>query len=196
MCNRIFAKQMIPAFESAAPPEVWVGFAAVVRTAANGLSGYGVPAFACFVLALMFFVSVVLPNATGAWRYRAERARGLEKFLWVCAFPLLPVQTILGLYRDIQGAQMLTNLAGFLVSGRGLQDAVQELSRSTTPWMRRHLFWILQHLQTFQESAHHKMLPIKHLRGLRIRKSEQLVKLPLASHRVSSMVQNSTHSLV
>lgn len=146
----IFSKLMIPAFEQAAPPDAWTGLAQFIRQVALGFSHYGIPVFLGLLLALLCLVLLVLPNAVGRWRFRAESAMGAERLLWTVACPVLPVQLLLKFHRDIEGGRMLVNLAGFLQAGWGLQDALQGLGQSASPWMRRHLAWILEHLQLIQ----------------------------------------------
>jgi hypothetical protein len=54
---------------------------------------------------------------------------------------------MLVIYRDIQSARMLANLSTLIQGGRGIQDSLRELSTSASPWMRKHLLWVLEHLQ-------------------------------------------------
>jgi hypothetical protein len=134
----------IPAFEKAAPPEVWVGFSEVVRTAAHLFTFWG-PVLAIGTVVLVAWMAFWgLQNLTAGWRYRCERSVGWARLGWLLTGPVAPMLT---LYRDIQSARMLANLATLLLAGRGLQDAVSDLSDSASPWMRRHLSWILDHLQ-------------------------------------------------
>ncbi|WP_234265137.1 hypothetical protein [Hydrogenophaga sp. NFH-34] len=134
----------IPAFVESAPEEVWVGFNAFFRSFAEGFSKYGLYVFAFLTAMTVFVLYWCLPNLTASWRYKAEKAQGIKKLGWTLAMPYRPV---FGLYRDIQGTRMLTDLSFMLQSGRILRDAVETLATSAQPWMRKHLLVILTHMQ-------------------------------------------------
>lgn len=140
----ILSTYSIPAFEKAAPPEVWVGYASLVRDAAKAFSQWGVAALACFLIASFWFFGWGLSNVTSMWRYQAENARGPAKAFWLL---LGPIQPLLSIYRDVQSSRLLANLAVYLQNGRGLQEALTDLSANASPWMRKHLLWVLEHLQ-------------------------------------------------
>lgn len=140
----IMASESIPAFEKAAPPEVWVGYAALVRDVAQLLTQWGLPVFAIVFVASFWFLAWGLSSITSMWRYRAESAIGWAKAAWLL---LGPIQPLLSIYRDVQSSRMLANLAVYLQNGRALQEALKELSVSASPWMKKHLNWVLEHLQ-------------------------------------------------
>ncbi len=140
----VMAAHVIPAFEKSAPPEIWTGFAAFVRSAAFAFKRGAPAAVLLLVCVLVWFAVYGLANVTAPWRYRAENATGIGRAFWIFLGPLQP---ILALYRDIQGARMLANLATLLQAGRGLQDALNELSIHASPWMRKHLHWVVEHMQ-------------------------------------------------
>jgi Type II secretion system (T2SS), protein F len=140
----ILSTYSIPAFEKAAPPEVWVGYSALVRDCAQIFAKWGLVSFVLAFLLATWFFGWGLGNLTSMWRYKAENARGWAKPLWLI---LGPVQPLLSIYRDVQSSRMLANLAVYLQNGRGLQDALSDLAQSTSPWMRKHLQWVLEHLQ-------------------------------------------------
>jgi hypothetical protein len=140
----VLSSVSIPEFSKAAPPEVWTPFNAAVRFSAGlfqAWSGYAVTALA---LSLLWVFVWALPNWTAPWRYTLESARGVRRMAWILGFPFQP---IFELYRDIQGAKMLANLANLMQSGMLLQDAVAVLSDGAQPWMRRHLAMVSEHLQ-------------------------------------------------
>ena len=140
----ILSSYSIPAFEKAAPPEVWVGYAALVRDSAKLFAQWGFPAFVTACLVSFWFFGWGLSNLTSMWRYKAENARGWSKAGWLL---LGPIQPLLSIYRDVQSSRMLANLAVYLQNGRGLQEALVDLSNSASPWMRKHILWVLEHLQ-------------------------------------------------
>ena len=148
----VMAGSVIPAFEKGAPPEVWVGFAAFVRSTAYVFK-VGAPVAALLLAgALAWFALFGLANITAQWRYRAESATGYARLGWMVFGPVRPV---LAIYRDIQSARMLANLATLLQAGRGLQDALVDLSTHSSPWMRKHLHWVIEHMQLHPgEHAH------------------------------------------
>jgi type II secretory pathway component PulF len=92
----------------------------------------------------MWMIFWGLENLTTRWRYKAESAVGMTKLYWLL---LGPIQPMFSLYRDIQSARMLSNLATLLRANRNLQDALGELAKNSTPWMRRHLLMIIESLQ-------------------------------------------------
>lgn len=140
----VMADRVIPAFEKAAPPEVWVGFSALVRNVAILVRDWGPPLVFTGIAVLAWFMAHGLANITSQWRYRCERATGLQRFTWSLLGPLRPILVI---YRDIQSARMLANLSTLIQGGRGIQDSLRELSMNASPWMRKHLLWVLEHLQ-------------------------------------------------
>jgi len=140
----VMAGYVIPAFEKSAPPEVWVGFAALVRTVASVFTALAPIVLALLVSGLTWFALYGLAHINSTWRYSAESAVGWARLPWALLGPVRPMLT---LYRDIQSARMLSNLATLLQAGRGLQDAITELSKHASPWMRKHLLWVLEHMQ-------------------------------------------------
>lgn len=144
MFGYVLTNTTMPAFIESAPEEVWVGFNAFYKTFAELFSKWSIPFFSVLTLITILFIVVGLPNITSEWRMKAESALGYKRFLWNIVFPYRPV---LGLYRDIQGTRMLTDLSFMLQSGRILHDAVETLAQNAQPWMRKHLQIILQHMQ-------------------------------------------------
>jgi hypothetical protein len=140
----IMASRVIPAFEKAAPPEVWFGFSALVRDVSFAVRDWGPLVMLLIVAALGWFSVHGLANITHMWRYKCESATGWSRFAW---FLLGPVNPMLVIYRDIQSARMLANLATLIQGGRGVQDSLRALGEKSTPWMRKHLMWVLEHLQ-------------------------------------------------
>jgi hypothetical protein len=140
----VMAAYVIPAFEQGAPAEVWTGFAAVVRNTAVFFKVYAPIVVSVLLGALTWFAVHGLANITARWRYQAESAVGAARLPWML---LGPVRPILTMYRDIQAARMLANLATLLQAGRGLQDSLAELAKHASPWMRKHLLWVLEHMQ-------------------------------------------------
>lgn len=134
----------IPAFVESAPEEVWVGFNGFFRSFAETFAKYGLYFFGAIALVTTFVIAWGLPNITANWRYRAERASGLKRLGWNL---LMPYRPAFGLYRDIQGTRMLTDLSFMLQSGRILRDAVETLAESAMPWMRKHLLIVMTHMQ-------------------------------------------------
>jgi hypothetical protein len=140
----ILATQTIPAFEQAAPPEIWYGFSQFVRASSHFVKDFGLMLVLTIAAFLVWFVLWALPNLTSIWRMNTENATGKARWL---SYLLGPVQPMLSLYRDIQSARMLANLATLLQAGRSLQDALLSLMENATPWMRKHLGAVHHHLQ-------------------------------------------------
>jgi hypothetical protein len=142
----VLAGFVIPAFEPVAPPEVWEGFAGLVRLVASLFRTYGVILMALIFLALTWLLAWALPNWTSVLRYQAESAVGTRRLVWLVV-GLFILQPVLAIYRDIQSARMLSNLATLLQAGRGLRDALSDLAAKSSPWMRRHLLQVIDTLQ-------------------------------------------------
>jgi hypothetical protein len=140
----ILSTVSIPEFSKGAPEEVWTGFNLLVKYAAEWIALWGPWVMAALVLSLVWLLVWALPNLTARWRYRAEAARGWAAAGWTMVFPGTPV---LRMYRDVQAARMLGNLANLLQSGRLLNDALSTMAEGAQPWMRGHLIGVLEHLQ-------------------------------------------------
>lgn len=140
----VLATVAIPEFVKTAPPEVWTGFNWFVRVAAEAVDRFAVGVFAAISAFTGWMLIWALPNLTSDWRYRAEGATGTERIIWNLVFPFRP---ILQMYRDIEGTRLLSDLSFLLKSGMLLQDALFTLIEDATPWMRKHLLLILDHLQ-------------------------------------------------
>ena len=140
----VLATVAIPEFVKTAPPEVWTGFNWFVRVVAEAFDRFGLIVFAAISAFTAWILIWALPNLTADWRYRAEGATGTERIIWNLVFPFRPV---LQMYRDIQGTRFLSDLSFLLKSGMLLQDALFTLIEDATPWMRKHLLLILDHLQ-------------------------------------------------
>lgn len=139
----ILTNTTIPAFMESAPEDIWVGFNAFYRDSALFFNSWGLVILLCIVSVMAWLLVWGLANLTGDWRFKAESARGFKGFLWTLIVPIKPILTI---YRDIQGTRLLADLAFMLQSGRILSDAVETLSQTAQPWMRKHLLKINDHL--------------------------------------------------
>jgi len=137
------ATQSIPVIVKMAPPAVWTPFNQSVRTFAEAIQRDG-GWMALATICTTVLVTCALPRWTGWLRAKLENARPSAKWL---LFPLFPLTTALGIYRDFQVSQLLTALAVLLDSGMTLTEALQRLRRNATPWMRSHLQRVLAHLQ-------------------------------------------------
>lgn len=140
----VITSTTIPAFVETAPPEIWTGFNLFFRTSAELFAAYGPFLFFGGVLLMIWIVVWALPNFTGGWRYKAEQAMGWRRIAWNIVFPARP---LFGIYRDIYGVKMLSDLAFMLQSGRLIKDAIETLGLKAQPWMRGHLAKILAYLQ-------------------------------------------------
>jgi len=139
----ILTSSTIPAFMESAPAEIWVGFNAFYRDSAIFFNRWGLVFLGVFLAFMTWLLTWGLANITGEWRFKAEAARGRRGLAWSVLVPFKPILT---LYRDIQGTRLMADLAFMLQSGRLLTDAVETLSQSAQPWMRKHLGKINDHL--------------------------------------------------
>lgn len=146
----VMVNKTLPAFEAAAPAEVWVGYPWLVRSVSNLMRDYGLTYIAAVSAFWFWLISWGLPNWNNRLRLRVENSAGATRLIYtLIALPLGPVVQMLTFYRDYQASKMLAGLALILSSGRQVQDAIQELVFSASPWMRKHLRMILIHLQAF-----------------------------------------------
>ena len=139
----VMATQSIPVIVKIAPPEVWTPYNQAVRTFAETVSNHG----GAIVLGLVLFVtafSFSLPRWTGAVRARLEQVR---PSLGLLLMPLCPFLLPLSIYRDFQVSLMLTSLSVLLRSGMTLTEAIDQLAKNSSPWMRYHLRKVRAHLQ-------------------------------------------------
>jgi hypothetical protein len=147
----IISMMILPVLEKVAPAEIWKGFPALFRSVTHAVRDWG-PTFAGLLLVSVVWLFVWgLPNMTVIWRYRMESATRKQRIVWALATG--PMQSIFAVYRDVQSARMLANLATLLRVGQQIRDAVENLAHNATPWMRRHLVAVLEHLD--QEPGDH-----------------------------------------
>lgn len=142
----VVATVVFPEFAAAAPPEVWKGFNLVLRLSADFVAKVGPWIMAAVAAFSVWMFAYGFSNLTADWRYEAEKARGLKAFLWSLAFP---GQFALRMYRDIQGTKMLTDLAFILQTGALLSEALETMAADAQPWMKKHLYKILDHLRDY-----------------------------------------------
>lgn len=137
----------LPAFEQSAPPETWVGLAWFIRAFANMLRDYGPVYLISVLLFWTWLYTWGLHNWRNRFRSYIETSSGLTRTMLTVTFiPLGPVAPMLVLYRDYQASKVLDGLALVLSSGRQLNDAIEELMVGASPWLRRHLSAVHDHL--------------------------------------------------
>lgn len=143
----MYASMIIPNFVKAAPDEVWeIFFNRMVRFTSGFINDWG-PWLAMLTIGSLVWAALYgLPKLTADWRYKMESSKGLARAGWILIFPLQPLFAI---YRDIQGVNMLGNLANLMQSGALLTDALDTLASHAQPWMRKHLMKIKNHINTF-----------------------------------------------
>lgn len=142
----VLSSVSIPEFVKTAPEDVWTGFNLLVRVSAEAFAKFGPWVFGAVSLLTFWLLSWGLSNLTGEWRYRAESASGWNKVVWNLIFPFRPM---LQIYRDISGTRFLSDLSFLLKSGMLLQEALIIMAQDATPWMRRHLIQIVEHMRAY-----------------------------------------------
>lgn len=109
--------ELVPKFERISHPDTWQGAAAALYTLS-----YAVRNFGLWFLLVLFILIVAIWRSMGRW------SGGARIF-----FDRLPPWSI---YRTVQGATFLSNLAVMLKAGSQLQDALVFLRDHAKPWLR------------------------------------------------------------
>lgn len=135
----VISTQGIPIVVQVAPKEVWTPFNSAVRTLAEFVAQYGIWVLVMGVVAVSVFINR-LPNWTGQTRHKFEAVKPERAML---LFPLAPWILPLVIYRDVQAGLALSSLSVMLTAKRGLKDAIEEIRRAGSPWMR----WQIQRIQ-------------------------------------------------
>lgn len=107
--------------------ELWQGFNAWARFIANFTAQHGTLTMLVF-LGFLALILMSLSRWCGPLRLQLE------------SWP------IFSLYRDYQAGLLFTSLAMLLKTGGTLKWAIEDLSQSTSPWMRWHLLRVLSAL--------------------------------------------------
>ncbi len=120
----ITIEQSTPAYIQA---ELWSGFNGLARFIASFISQHGTWSMILF-LGFLSLALMSLPRWCGPLRLRLE------------SWPLF------SLYRDYQVGLLFTSLAMLLKTGGTLKWAIEDLSQSTSTWLRWHLLRVLSAL--------------------------------------------------
>lgn len=113
----IISYMVVPAFARMNPVENWTGGAAVLAVVASMVTSYGV------------FIIIAIAGLIAAGTYSAGRWAGG----WRIKLDEIPPWSI---YRRVQGAIFLANVAVMLRSGSQLMDVLLFLQRHANPWLR------------------------------------------------------------
>lgn len=130
LCYALMAllSQVILAVRQSAPAylqeELWKGFNGLAKVLAEFTYHHGPIAFSLF-LTLVVGVILSLPRWRGTVRLRVEN--------W----------PVFSLYRDFQAGLLLTSLAMLLQTGCTLKAAIEDISASSSSWLRWHLLRVL-----------------------------------------------------
>ncbi len=120
--------KVIMAIQQSAPDfiqeELWKGFNGLAKEIAEFMNQHGLTAFFSFVLLILALIAS-LPRWRGLLRLRFER--------W----------PIFSLYRDFQTGLLLTSIAMLLQTGQTLKGAIEDLSGTSSRWLRWHLRRVL-----------------------------------------------------
>lgn len=119
---------IVAGIAQSAPPGVWTGFNAFVRSVSEFLNTY----WGAALLGLVGLIAVVvyfLPRWTGPHRLKIDNLPGFA------------------LYRDYNAAVVLSAMAMMLGSGKTLRQAIDDMRANASPWLRWHLQRILNSLE-------------------------------------------------
>lgn len=130
---RIFATKVIPRFESQVPEDMWEGPAKWLYIQSHLFNDYSIPVvIVTIVLLIAAFAS--LPYLRGPLRVFLDR--------------FVPPWNI---YRMVQGATFLKNVAVQARAGIILVDSVDSMMQTATPWLRERLQAALYGIQQGQD---------------------------------------------
>ena len=136
---RIFAVKVIPRFESQIDPALWEGPAKLLFIEANLFNRFGAPFAITAVLAVIVIVAT-LPYFLGPVRVFVDR--------------YVPPWNI---YKMIQGATFLKNIAVQTRAGIRLYDSVSSMLEMSNPWLKQRLesaLYGIQQGQNLGEALH------------------------------------------
>lgn len=114
------ATQLVPKLAKTTNPATWEGPAALLYEIANFVTGYGKLALAA-VLLVIAVIFVSFPYLRGNVRFYLDK---------------VPPWSI---YRMLHGSTFLLNVSVLLQSGIKLQDALELLSESASPWLKERI---------------------------------------------------------
>lgn len=124
----IISADIIDLIDRSMPSFVWEGFNAFIRVLASAINQYWVVSSFVLLGVVTAFV-MALPRWTGSVRIKVENWPGFA------------------LFRDYNAATVLSALAMMMGSGKPLVEALQDLRRSSSPWLRWHIQRILFSLE-------------------------------------------------
>jgi hypothetical protein len=140
LCYGLIAllSRVIIAVQQSAPDfiqeELWQGFNGLAKEIAEFMHQHGLLAFFSFVLLVLALI-VSLPRWRGLLRLRLE------------GWP------VFSLYRDFQTGLLLTSIAMLLQTGYTLKGAIEDLSGTSSRWLRWHLRRVLSGLDDKPNAA-------------------------------------------
>ena len=116
----LLAVKVVPELEKVVPPAAWQGSASVLRWASHAVHDHGV-----WIAGLI--VSGILMSVLTLGRFKGVMREFVEN---------IPPWSV---YRLVHGATFLLSLSVQLRSGVSLHDALMQLSRGTSPWLRERI---------------------------------------------------------
>ena len=120
----VLTSDIIGAIAKSAPPSIWVGFNAFVRSLAEFIEGFWMQGFVLLFASVVALV-LLLPNWRGSLRLKIDDLPGFS------------------LYRDYNAAIVLSAMSMMISSGKTINQAVEDMSGHARPWLRWHLRRIL-----------------------------------------------------
>lgn len=139
----VMATKSLPIIVKIAPPEVWSSYNMFVRRFAEFIANYGFITIG-IIISLISLLVYQLPRWTGRSRNYFEQVKpGTAALL----FPVAPFILPLAIYRDVQAGMIFSALSVMLQSGKTLNVSLEDIRKSSQPWMRSHIKRILSHLE-------------------------------------------------
>ena len=129
----VLAKFVFPQIISSAKVDL-TGVAAVAAFVARMIASYLLWALGILGFILIFTRVIILPNATGAWRFWLEDLTGASRI--ALRVLLLPIQPQIEIYREYRSVIMLNNIAVLLQAGKDLLTSLELVAQRGNRWER------------------------------------------------------------
>ncbi|MEY2660648.1 MAG: hypothetical protein RLZZ123_1820 [Pseudomonadota bacterium] len=110
------------------------GMAGVANFVATMIASYLLPVLLTLIIVLMVTRILILPNATGGWRFWLEDLSGSTRMFM--RIVLLPVQPQIEIYREYRSVIMLNNIAVLLNAGKDLLTSLELVAQRGNRWER------------------------------------------------------------
>jgi type II secretory pathway component PulF len=132
----VLAVFVFPAVTSSAKIKL-IGLAGYAAATASIIANNIWYAVAILTALLVFTNQIILPRATGRWRFVLEDLSGISRLL--ARVFLLPIYPQIEIYREYRSVIMINNLAVLLQAGKDLLTSLDLVGQTGNPWERHRI---------------------------------------------------------